>query len=227
MSLYITGDTHNDIDIGKIDSFNANIGSLLNRTDFLCVLGDFGAIWFGDERDDELLDKWENYPWTTLWIDGNHENFNAIAEYPVSHCFGGRVQFIRPHVIHLMRGEVYTICGKTIFTFGGAKSIDKAYRQRGVSWWPQEEPSDEEYDNGLNNLERVNWKVDYIFSHTGDTHSNQLLYSYHSYPESVSRYFDTVKEQLEYTHHYFGHHHTDEDIDEKNSCVYDKIIKLV
>ena len=31
---------------------------------------------------------------------------------------------IRSHIIHLMRGEIYDIYGKTFFTFGGARSHD-------------------------------------------------------------------------------------------------------
>ena len=226
MALYITGDTHGTIDISKIENFAGSMGNHLTRQDFLCVLGDWGAIWYGSERDDVLLDEWESYPWTTLVIFGNHENYDAIAKYPFSHCFGGRVQFIRPHIIALQRGEVYTICDKKIFTFGGARSIDKAYRIEGISWWPQEEPSDSEYQNGLANLDKAGWKVDYIFSHTGDSKSNESLYSSHSYSEPVSKYFDTIKEKLEYEHHYFGHHHCDEHIDKKNTVLYDRIMKL-
>ena len=36
----------------------------------------------------------------------------------------GKVQRIRPSVIHLMRGQVYEIEGKTFFTMGGGSSHD-------------------------------------------------------------------------------------------------------
>ena len=34
------------------------------------------------------------------------------------------MQVIRPSVLHLMRGQLYDICGKRIFTMGGASSHD-------------------------------------------------------------------------------------------------------
>ena len=38
--------------------------------------------------------------------------------------FGGKIQRIRPSIIHLMRGQVYLIDGKKVFSFGGASSQD-------------------------------------------------------------------------------------------------------
>lgn len=66
---FVTGDTHHNIDIQKIDAF-AKVNRTLTRDDYLIVLGDFGAIWYGDSRDDKILDWWENQQWTTLFIDG-------------------------------------------------------------------------------------------------------------------------------------------------------------
>jgi hypothetical protein len=66
----------------------------------------------------------EEKPFTTLFGSGNHENFDLLAEYPVEDWHGGKVQRIRPSVIHLMRGQVYSIQGKTFFTMGGASSHD-------------------------------------------------------------------------------------------------------
>lgn len=49
---------------------------------------------------------------------------DSLAEYPVSEWNGGKVQFIRPNVIHLTRGQIYNIDGSTFFTMGGARSHD-------------------------------------------------------------------------------------------------------
>ena len=38
---------------------------------------------------------------------------------------GGKVHRIRPHVLHLMRGQVFDIEGHTFFTMGGVKSVRK------------------------------------------------------------------------------------------------------
>lgn len=124
--------------------------------------------------------KWLNERnYTTLWVDGNHENFDRIKTYPVTEWHGGRVQMISESIIHLMRGEIYEINGLSVFTFGGAMSVDRGpalgkeesekeqYRARDehICWWPEEEPSQEERDNALNNLAAHGNKVDIIVTH--------------------------------------------------------------
>ena len=49
-----------------------------------------------------------------------------LDEYPVEQWHGGNVHKIRPHVIHLMRGQVFELQGRTFFTMGGAQSHDIA-----------------------------------------------------------------------------------------------------
>lgn len=56
--------------------------------------------------------------------DGNHENFDRLYAYPVEMWHGGKVHKIRPSVIHLMRGQIFELEEKKIFTFGGASSHD-------------------------------------------------------------------------------------------------------
>lgn len=95
----------------------------------------------------------------------NHENHDALDAYPVEFWNGGKVHKISDSIIHLMRGQVFTIEGKKFFTMGGAESHDKIYRKEGISWWPREMPSNDEYEEGLANLDKVNNQVDYILSH--------------------------------------------------------------
>ena len=48
----------------------------------------------------------------------------CLVKYPIENWHGGRVQPIRPHVLHLMRGQVFELAGRTFFTMGGAASHD-------------------------------------------------------------------------------------------------------
>lgn len=121
----------------------------------------------------------KNY--TILWIQGNHENYDMIEEFPTEEWHGGKVrQILRDKVILLERGQVFEIDGKTFFTFGGASSHDiqggvldrddidyeddrrKAiksglqYRIKHESWWEQELPNEEEMEEGRRNLEADN-----------------------------------------------------------------------
>jgi hypothetical protein len=138
--IYVTGDTHGRHDVGKLHARQWPEGQGLSREDYLVILGDFGAIWDWGTDDRALLAWYEAQPWTTLFVDGNHENFDLIDAFEVSEMFGGRVQVVPgyPHVVHLMRGEVYELPvarggearGETArcFVMGGAPSIDVAYR---------------------------------------------------------------------------------------------------
>ncbi|MBP3885099.1 MAG: hypothetical protein J6D54_09210, partial [Olsenella sp.] len=138
--IYVTGDTHGSHDVGKLHPRQWPEGQGLGRDDYLVILGDFGAIWDWGTDDHALLAWYEAQAWTTLFVDGNHENFDLIDAFDVSEMFGGRVQVVPgyPHVIRLMRGEVYDLPvargdaargdaapGETVrcFVMGGAPSI--------------------------------------------------------------------------------------------------------
>ena len=109
--IYITGDTHGEIDISKLASKNFPRGNSLTKDDYVIICGDFGFIWNSKEDNTERYwMKWfQNKPWTTLFIDGNHERFTRLNNYPVSEWHGGKVHKINDSVIHLMRGQVFNI----------------------------------------------------------------------------------------------------------------------
>ena len=76
---------------------------------------DTGGIWEKDRessREKWWLDWLEAKSYTTLFVDGNHENFDRLYDYPVEEWHGGKVHKIRSSVIHLMRGQVFEIDGK-------------------------------------------------------------------------------------------------------------------
>ena len=75
-----------------------------------------------------------------------------------------------------MRGQVFTINSKKFFTFGGASSIDIARRTENIDWWRDELPNYREMNEGLENLEKHNFEIDYILTHTCSAHSIENLY---------------------------------------------------
>lgn len=85
-----------------------------------------------------------------------------------------------PKIIHLMRGQVFEIYGKKIFTFGGAYSIDKYMRIPGFSWWPEEMPTDLEMEEGNRNLSMYNYEVDYILTHTASEDTMSIFHLDHN-----------------------------------------------
>ena len=232
--VFLTGDVHSTYDWGKIDYEMAE-GRLQNLTkeDYLIILGDFGFIWNNEPDDFEntWLEKIENLPFSVLFIDGNHENHDRLDAMPVEEWNGGKVHRIRPHILHLMRGQVFTICGKTFFTFGGASCHDiqdgilepgdprirewsydpfKRFRVRGVSWWERELPSPAEFKEGWKNLATHDNKVDYVLTHCGS--NKEVLTMFHGNMKDsdiLTSYLDLVLERIEYKRHFFGHYHID------------------
>lgn len=105
--------------------------------DVLVQLGDLG-VWPGHEGQ-EYLDTLEyladKYMLPLLFIDGNHEDFPQLN---AAHRHETGVGVLRPNVLHLRRGTVWTWAGYRFGALGGAPSIDKGTRLPGVSWWPEE-----------------------------------------------------------------------------------------
>lgn len=223
--IYVTGDTHGHIDVSKLNSTNFPQGNNLTKDDFVIVCGDFGMVW-GGGKEDKYWQEWlQDKPWTTLFCDGNHDNHHLLAEYPIEEWHGGKVHFIMPSVIHLMRGQVYDICGNKIFVMGGAVSIDRAYRTEGVSWWPEEVPNYKECEEGFQNLEKNDWKVDYVITHTGP--EDVLKVGMPTViPDPTARYLNAVMNNVQFKHWYFGHMHIDKCILGKYSFLYRNIIEL-
>lgn len=167
MAVYVTGDVHGRAEYGasRFAFRSWPLGRTLTRDDAVIVAGDFGFVWDGSNAERYWLDWFESKPWTTCFVDGNHENHHALAGLPVREWNGGLVHEARPHVLHLMRGEVFDIDGLTVLAMGGATSNDRQYRREGRSWWPEEMPSEEETEHCRSSLDRVGWKVDCVVTH--------------------------------------------------------------
>jgi len=208
--IYITGDCHKDFSRFTLESFPEQ--KKMTKKDYVIICGDFGGIWCNrkDKRkgiDDFDLNWLEERPFTTLFVDGNHENFDELYRYPVKEWHGGKVHEIRPSVLHLMRGEIFEIEGKKIFAFGGAQSYDikdgiiewdekgrwkktaeewkkegKYFRINHYSWWEQEIPSEAEILNARTNLRKYNFKVDYVVTHCCTSHM-YFRYLYKKYED--------------------------------------------
>jgi len=151
--------------------------------------------------------------------------FPLLNQFPVEEWNGGKVHFINDSVIHLMRGQVFTIDDLKFFTMGGATSIDKYRRKKGISWWKEEIPSNKEFEEAFNNLDKHNWIVDYVISHTCSMRIMQER-GYIKENNALNKFFDMLEGDLEYKHWYFGHFHNSIGIDEKHTMVYNEIIEL-
>jgi len=96
--------------------------------DYMIMCGDFGFLWSKDKEFTYNLNWLSALPFTILWVQGNHENYDMIAEYPTEQWNGGRVRHIvRKKIILLERGQVFDIEGKRFFASGrGAFLVRKS-----------------------------------------------------------------------------------------------------
>ena len=223
--IYVTGDLHGDIDIGKLSSKRFPAQKGLTRNDYVIVCGDFGLPWRGDRTDDYWLTWLSSKPFTTLFVDGNHENFGLLDRIPETPMFGGMVQAVRPNVYHLMRGHVYEIGGKTFFAMGGATSQDREYRVEGISWWPREMPSEREMAYATATLERCGWRVDYVLTHCAPRCAQGILSPDYAV-DPLNEYLQRVQDMLDYGHWYCGHYHRNVDVGDTFHVLYDSIVPL-
>lgn len=223
--LFITGDTHGMNDIRKLTNENFPIQEELDKSDVLCIAGDAAICWTGGNTDKQLQKWYEDKPFTTLVIDGNHEGHELLSKLPIIKKFKGKVRKVSDSVFYAIRGEIYTINDKKILTLGGADSIDKHLRIKGIDWWEQESITQKDFNNALDNLERYNYDVDYFITHTGGGEVVRFL-GFNAFPSD--KYIDFILNSLPpRTRHYCAHYHVDMTVNLRSKILYDTIIELV
>ena len=239
--LLLTGDIHGDT--YRLKEYN----NILCENDYLIVCGDLGIGMFEVENLYQLKYK-------LLFVDGNHENFDMLNSMKVTMWNGGKThQIIKDRVIHLMRGQVFIIENKKIFTFGGARSVDveagifemddpeiafkihrarmcrQRFRINHLDWWEEEMPSEAEYKEALCNLDKHNNNVDYIITHCASTSMLPMLgleLGYRMRGDKQTDYFNNIEDKVNFKQWYFGHYHRDIDIDDKHKVTYKYLYEL-
>ena len=221
--LYITGDTHGNFE--KILKWTETT-NLNKDKDFLFILGDFGYIWDNKRTSFEKdnLDFISCLPFTTLFIDGNHENHERLNSMRVVNFSGGKAHKVYDSIYHLMRGQVYEIAGKRIFTFGGASSIDKHLRTEGISWWKEEEFNYREANTAYEKLNNVGWEVDYVLTHSAPFSIRDKLFESNK-PSSTERMLEAMLRNIKFKRWYFGHYHIDKKMD-NFTAMYENIERM-
>lgn len=222
-TFYIFGDTHGIADIEKVFL----IDEYYKQNDFIIICGDFGVIWSDevDSNESILIKEFKKLPCEILFIDGNHENFNRLSKLKNIKRFGGNVgEYIKDKCFHLKRGEIYNIAGKNIFTMGGAKSIDVAYRQRNVSWWEAENITESQVKYALQNLANFKGNIDIVITHTCPnsflTHIDKHLGLEVQINDNNSVWLELLAQKLALRQSgkiewFFGHWHSDFDFNIK------------
>ena len=249
--IYITGDCH-----GNFERLNPSIfpeQREMTKEDFVMICGDFGGVWNRNEESREetmVLDWLECRPFTTLFVDGNHENFDRLYDYPVEEWHGGKVHKIRESVVHLMRGQVFQICGKSIFTFGGASSHDiqggilelddpeferkyaalsrgyLPFRINHLSWWERELPTEAEMEEGRRNLQAFGNEVDFIVTHCCAVSTQALLGNGLYTKDYLNDYLEEIRQNCRFKKWFFGHYHDNRNVNAEEILLWEQIIRI-
>ncbi len=218
--IFITGDTHGDVDYRKLLALKEKN---LSYDDYLIICGDAAICWSYSSLN-SFLTLYNNIGCTILFVDGNHENFDMLEEIPLVEYRGALMHRIDTHIFHILRGEIMTLEDKTFLCVGGACSIDKMYRTSHLSWWPQEEINNHDIDNAIANLEKVDNKVDYVITHCCDTSTITKAFGFRR--DICTDQLMFIDKLVDYKHWFFGHYHYDRKISEKKTCLYQEIILL-
>lgn len=250
--VFITGDCHADFRKFSVDAFPEQ--KEMTRDDIVIVCGDFG-LWHDTNEERYWLDWLNDKPFTTVFVDGNHENFDRLysGEFKSTRFKGGMAHQIRDNVYHLMRGEIFEFGGKKFFAFGGAKSHDiddgildradfesddefkktvkkwrnehKFFRINHLSWWEQELPDETELSHGLQTLIQNNDKVDYIITHCAPAEVSALC-GYHD-ADRLTQWFNMVAHTVDFHRWFFGHYHDNKQIMSKFIMLYEQIVRIL
>lgn len=218
--IYITGDKHGDISYFKRKQMKK-----IKKGDYVIITGDFGFFWDGSRAEKENLDFLASLPYNILFIDGTHENFDELEKYPIIPYFGAKARKIADNIYHLLRGQVYIIEKKGIFTFGGGVSRDLQKMLDINMWFERELPSKEEFEEGVRQLKAYGSKIDYIITHEPPAQIKGTID-----PEltqnPVNTYLDQISRQITFDKWFFGSMHLDEEIKKGFFGVFNELLPV-
>lgn len=238
-NIWLIGDIHGDWTV--VRNFYVKHKEELSdnyEDNVLVVLGDFGALYYLNKRDDFFKEKLHKFPLTYFCIRGNHEQRPSIqmlkypADWHYERYFENRVYVEDrfPKIKYALdEGGKYIIEGKSVLTIPGAYSVDKWYRiMNHWSWFENEQLS---YEERQELLEYQEPRYDCIFAHTcpymwipyiQDLFLPQVD---QSMVDNTTEYFlNEIVARCDYDRFYFGHYHDNRDLHEFATMIYHEAI---
>lgn len=163
--------------------------------DAVIQVGDFG--WWPKEKEYALPEDIE-FPMPVYFIPGNHEDWWDLKNYET-------VTELRKNLFYVPKNTTLELGGRTIYCMGGAESVDKAHRELGRDWFPEESISQRDI------LEMTPGFSDIVVSHDAPEFFNldRILFYSKVYPEfRMSRLaLNEVMDEKRPKRWFFGHHH--------------------
>lgn len=230
MKYYITGDRHGDY--RDVQRFCTNCCT--TTEDVMIILGDAGINCYVGRGDNRRKDTYAKLPITLFCVHGNHEErpYN-IPSYQEKEWHGGIVWYEPeyPNLLFAKDGEIYDFDGKKAIVIGGAYSVDKYYRLlHNMEWFSEEQPSEEIKRQVVEKLDEVNWKVDYVFTHTCPTSVMPVDLFLKEIDQSrvdhtTEEWLEVLCRKMQFDTWYFGHFHANRKTD-RYQMLFEEIQEL-
>lgn len=216
--VYITGDTHRDFE--RIFDFCEEYGT--TSDDIVIILGDAGINYYLDESDNELKEELSMLPCSLFLVYGNHEERPDMIDSYEEQEWNGGIVYVEedyPNLIFAKDGEIYNFDGRSAIVIGGAYSVDKMSRLQGSApWFENEQPNENIQAYVERQLDKVNWTVDYVFTHTAPLKyepREEFIPSINPLfvDKSTEQWLDSIEDRVQYERWFLGHYHCDKHID--------------
>lgn len=220
--IYFTGDMH-----GDPDRVSRSALSMLKSGDTLIVCGDFGFIWNNDKIEQKIITDLSKRKYNICFVDGINENYDILNSLPIAVWKGGKTHKISDNIYHLMRGQIFTVENKKIFTMGGGEDPEMDLQEDEDIVNHKEIPTGQEMLNGVTCLENVGYKVDYIVTHEPPAKIRDFLLLSTNKTMRVTAlgaYLDELMQQTEYKKWYFGNIHLDRFISDSQISLFRNIV---
>ena len=195
----------------------------LKKNDILIVCGDFGFIWENTSKERRILKKIGKRKHYTLFVEGCHENYNMLLDYPLEEFCGGPVNVVSGKLLHLVRGVIYDFQGLRFFAFGGGQTKEIEIRRNSNTWYEAELPEPDEIKNAVLNIKGYDNKIDYIITHEPPASVKEFLDFEPHQISYMHTFFDAIKNDVDYNTWYFGKCHKNKVIPPKFKCLFDEV----
>lgn len=224
--VYFIGDIHGNMKPIKnfinrcSDELTQNV--MNGDENVLICLGDFGANFFLNYRDVNFKKFLSKCPLTFFVIRGNHEERPTLCAATAPNEWTNEMYFNNfvwvekayPNIKYAMDfPAIYVINGHSTLVIPGAYSVDKYYRlQMGWSWFPQEQLTQDEMDDGIILCTEADWKIDLVLSHTCPICYEPTDLFIQGLDQSIvekdmERYLGKIEFNLNYKVWLWGHYH--------------------
>ena len=93
-------------------------------------------------------------------------------------------------------------------------------------WWKQELPSEEEMQEGIENLAAHDNKVDFIVTHCCASSTQTLLGGGLYKTDILTEYHEKIRQNTSFKKWFFGHYHDNRNVNMEEILIYEQMIRI-